>query len=103
MTPPGVKWSRALRRLREAHLGRSARFQRTRFLDERGRASQSSLAGGLIVKYVIWYHGPNEPQRVTVHAPSVGLPLDPDEARRVLVDALEHVTDQRAAAAKAEQ
>jgi hypothetical protein len=49
------------------------------------------------VKYVIWHHGPNEPERVTLHAPSVGLPLDNDEARRVLVDALEAVTDQRAA------
>jgi hypothetical protein len=55
------------------------------------------------VKYIICYHGPNEPQRVTVRNPHTGLRLDPDEARRVLVDALEHVTDQRAAAAKAEQ
>jgi hypothetical protein len=49
------------------------------------------------VRYVIQYHGPNEPERVTLHAPSVGLQLDNDEARRVLIDALEAVTDQRAA------
>jgi hypothetical protein len=49
------------------------------------------------MKYVIVHHGPNEPERVTVHAPSVGLQLTLDEARRVLIDALEAVTDQRAA------
>jgi hypothetical protein len=52
------------------------------------------------MKYVIWLHGPNERERVTVHDPSVGLQLTNDEARRVLIDALEAVTNQRDAPAR---
>lgn len=47
--------------------------------------------------YEIRHHPPSAPERVTLHAPSVGIKLDNDEARRVLIDALEAVTDQRAA------
>lgn len=42
------------------------------------------------MKYVIQYHGPNEPERITLHAPSVGMQLDPDEARRVVRDVAMH-------------
>lgn len=41
------------------------------------------------MKYVIHYHGPNEPERITLAAPSVGLQLDRDEARRVIRDVAE--------------
>lgn len=40
------------------------------------------------MKYVIWYHGPNEPERVTVHDPHTGMKLGPDQARLMLLDAL---------------
>lgn len=47
--------------------------------------------------YEIRYGDPRESEPVTLYAPSVGIKLDNDEARRVLIDALEAVTDQRAA------
>ena len=40
------------------------------------------------MKYVIHYHE-NEPERITLSAPSVGIKLDRDEARRVIRDAAE--------------
>ena len=42
------------------------------------------------MKYVVWYHGPNEPERVTIHSPHFGQQLDRDEARRVARDVAEH-------------
>lgn len=49
------------------------------------------------MRYVIHHHGPNAPERVTLVVPWGGIKLNNDEARRVLIDALEAVTDQRAA------
>lgn len=41
------------------------------------------------MKYVIHYHGSNAPERITLVAPSVGIELDHDEARRVIRDVAE--------------
>lgn len=50
------------------------------------------------MKHIIWWHGDGT---VTVGDPHTGLRFDADQARRILVDALEAVTDQRAAEKRA--
>lgn len=41
------------------------------------------------MKYVIQYHGPNAPERITVADPHTGIKLDRDEARMVIRDVAE--------------